>query len=140
MKLLKKLWDLQMEASNNQMATVEMEFIGGHPNFKPGKVINMRKDKNGKVLFTSLLGNVELKIVNYSWGEQSKRSAGKAATGAIIGGALTGGVGLIAGAAIGGKRQDNSVLHMSVEQNGVMYHLQFRADQKKYNEFIKKVL
>lgn len=37
-----------------------------------------------------------------------KRSGGKAAAGAIIGGALTGGVGAIAGAAIGGRRKDDS--------------------------------
>lgn len=37
-----------------------------------------------------------------------KRSTGKAAAGAIIGGALTGGVGAIVGAAIGGRRKDDS--------------------------------
>lgn len=38
-----------------------------------------------------------------------KRSGGKAATGAIVGGLLTGGVGAIAGAAIGGSRKDDSI-------------------------------
>lgn len=37
--------------------------------------------------------------------EENYRSAGKAAAGAIIGGVLTGGVGLVAGAAIGGRRR-----------------------------------
>lgn len=40
--------------------------------------------------------------------ERHKRSAGKAATGAIIGGVLTGGIGAIAGAAIGGRKKDDS--------------------------------
>src|SRR5690625_1297914 len=40
--------------------------------------------------------------------EKHTRSAGKAAAGAIIGGALTGGVGAIAGAAIGGRKKDDS--------------------------------
>lgn len=40
--------------------------------------------------------------------EKHTRSAGKAAAGAIIGGALTGGVGAVAGAAIGGRKRDAS--------------------------------
>lgn len=40
--------------------------------------------------------------------ERHTRSAGKAAAGAIIGGVLTGGIGAIAGAAIGGRKKDDS--------------------------------
>src|SRR5690625_6657978 len=40
--------------------------------------------------------------------EKHTRSAGKAAAGAIVGGVLTGGVGAIAGAAIGGRKKDDS--------------------------------
>lgn len=41
-----------------------------------------------------------------------ERSAGKAATGAIVGGLLTGGVGAIAGAAIGGRKKDSSTFYL----------------------------
>ncbi|MBS4193466.1 hypothetical protein [Lederbergia citri] len=44
--------------------------------------------------------------------ERHTRSAGKAAAGAIIGGVLTGGLGAIAGAAIGGRRKDDSSFWM----------------------------
>lgn len=40
--------------------------------------------------------------------EKHTRSAGKAAAGAIIGGVATGGVGAIVGAAIGGRKKDDS--------------------------------
>lgn len=40
--------------------------------------------------------------------EKHTRSAGKAAAGAIVGGILTGGVGAVAGAAIGGRKKDES--------------------------------
>lgn len=40
--------------------------------------------------------------------EEAFRSAGRAAAGAIIGGVLTGGIGLLAGAAIGGRRRRNA--------------------------------
>lgn len=41
--------------------------------------------------------------------EKYTRSAGKAAAGAIVGGVLTGGVGAIVGAAVGGRKKDDSV-------------------------------
>lgn len=44
--------------------------------------------------------------------EKHTRSAGKAAAGAIIGGVLTGGVGAIAGAAIGGRKKEDSTFWM----------------------------
>lgn len=40
--------------------------------------------------------------------EKHTRSAGKAAAGAIVGGVLTGGLGAVAGAAIGGRKKDDS--------------------------------
>ncbi len=40
--------------------------------------------------------------------EEKYRSAGGAAMGAIVGGVLTGGIGFLAGAAIGGRRRRNS--------------------------------
>ncbi|HAK1261693.1 TPA: hypothetical protein H1115_001028 [Listeria monocytogenes] len=44
----------------------------------------------------------------FIWNQDSKRSAGKTATGAIVGGVLTGGIGAIAGGAIGAKKKDIS--------------------------------
>lgn len=44
--------------------------------------------------------------------EKHTRSAGKAAAGAIVGGVLTGGLGAIAGAAIGGRKKDASIFFM----------------------------
>lgn len=49
-------------------------------------------------------------ITSISFDEQSHRSVGKAATGAIVGGVLTGGIGLIAGAALGAKAHKNKSL------------------------------
>lgn len=46
--------------------------------------------------------------------ESYTRSAGKAAAGAIVGGVLTGGIGTIAGAALGGKKKDNSTFEIDL--------------------------
>ncbi len=54
--------------------------------------------------------------------EETYRSGGKAAAGAIIGGLLTGGIGLLAGAAIGGrKRRTASFLIQFIDENHVAF-------------------
>lgn len=50
------------------------------------------------------------KIRDISFDFQKKRSGTRAATGALVGGVLTGGIGLLAGAAIGAKAKDKSQL------------------------------
>ncbi|WP_163409758.1 SHOCT domain-containing protein [Flavobacterium ajazii] len=57
-------------------------------------------------------------IIEVGLNQESYRSAGKAVTGAIIGGILTGGIGLLAGAAIGGKRRKENQLTLIVNNNG----------------------
>jgi hypothetical protein len=47
--------------------------------------------------------------------EDKYRSAGGAAAGAIIGGVLTGGIGLLAGAALGGRRQNKAAFLITFE-------------------------
>lgn len=56
-------------------------------------------------------------IIEIGLDSETYRSGGKAATGAIIGGVLTGGIGLLAGAAIGGKRRKQNTLQLSLIYN-----------------------
>lgn len=53
--------------------------------------------------------------------EEAYRSGGKAAAGAIIGGVLTGGVGLIAGAAIGGRRRKSATVFIHFNDGAHVY-------------------
>lgn len=57
----------------------------------------------------------EKDIIELSLNQEIFRSAGKAAAGAIIGGVLTGGIGLIAGAALGGKRRKENEMKLVVK-------------------------
>lgn len=49
-------------------------------------------------------------ITAFTFDEHYKRSAGKTAAGAIVGGVLTGGIGLLAGAALGARRSGDHTL------------------------------
>jgi len=85
--------------------------------------------KNEMITFKFLLDRFEIKyggfsgtkntlefkaedIIEIGLDQEKYRSAGKAAAGAIIGGVLTGGIGLLAGAAIGGKQRTEHQLHL----------------------------
>lgn len=86
---------------------VVFEVIGGK-NLLPksiGNVYTMVEEKEKGVV--SIKGK-KYYFLGLNTNLAHKRSAGKAAAGAIIGGALTGGVGAIVGAAIGGRRRDDS--------------------------------
>lgn len=61
------------------------------------------------------------KLLGVEWSYDTKRNAGAAAAGAILGGVLTGGIGAIAGAAIGGRKRDNSTAILHIEDVGEIY-------------------
>ncbi|MCC9071866.1 SHOCT domain-containing protein [Flavobacterium sp. F-65] len=77
-------------------------------------------------------------IVEIGLNEETFRSAGKAATGAIIGGVLTGGIGLLAGAAIGGKRRKEGQLKLIILDEGIERDISLQQSKnipKVYLEF-----
>lgn len=79
-------------------------------------------------------------ILEVGLNTESYRSAGKAAVGAILGGLATGGVGLIAGAALGGRRRKENQLVLAVKYGGRRVDLYFTPNsntEKLYREFKK---
>lgn len=65
----------------------------------------------GRVKF----GKQTFYLLNIQTVEQYKRSVGAAAVGGIAGGLLLGGVGLLAGGAIGGRRKDDNSYIVSLQ-------------------------
>lgn len=113
----------------------QFEYIGGHPKITK-KHVRIAKAENIPEIY---IENVKGNLIDYQWGEKSKRSLGSAAAGAIIGGVLTGGIGAIVGGAIGGRKQDNSILTIVIEDNEMPYKVFVRCDEKGYNEFIRAI-
>ncbi|MBS7334242.1 MAG: SHOCT domain-containing protein [Weeksellaceae bacterium] len=81
-------------------------------------------------------------IAELSLNQETYRSAGKAAAGAIIGGVLTGGIGLLAGAAIGGKRRKDNELTLVINYDGALRNIELKESKtlpKLYQE-LKRVV
>lgn len=117
---------------------ITLELAAGYKNIK-GKEVDVLKGSSPhhlKFKTSGLMGTtVEYEIIGISWQESAKRSAGKAAAGAIIGSALTGGLGAIAtGAAIGGRRKDTSTAVITFMDNGVQGTIYVRCNGKEYAE------
>lgn len=110
---------------------INLIHLAGYPKIKAGKNVLITKAQGANQV---KLGTNVVTVKAIDWSEKGKRSAGKAATGAIIGGALTGGVGLIAGAALGGRKKDDSVVTLIVSENEIDYTVYFRASQQEYQE------
>jgi hypothetical protein len=85
-------------------------------------LINFKEDEvEFKILSGFSSKKVILKpndLVEVGLNQETYRSGGRAAAGALVGGILTGGIGLLAGAALGGKRRKENHLHLVVQYKG----------------------
>lgn len=116
------------EDANNP--PVKFEYLGGHPKIK-GKEVKIRRGKDSQTLN---IDGTNYQVTSVEWLEQGVRSAGKAAAGAIIGGVLTGGIGLVAGAAIGGRKKDVSKAVITVQDGVVNYTIYLRCEEKEFQK------
>lgn len=136
---LKEDMKKDMEKANNKAAekaskrgsgpSIKLEYIGGHPKIKPSDVFV----RSGNEKYTLVIDGQEVTVTKIEWDEKGKRSAGKAAAGAVIGGVLTGGIGLLAGAAIGGRKKDNSLAVITFQDGPLEGTIYFRCDSKEYS-------
>jgi hypothetical protein len=110
-----------------------MDYVNGHPNLPANRMISIIQDLEKNTL--TLSGNL-ITVTKLEWDEKGSRSVGKAAVGAIVGGVLTGGIGLIAGAAIGGKKNDNSLAILTCTDGTVEYTIYLRANAEKYQKLV----
>lgn len=121
-------------------SSVSVEIVAGNA-LLSGKHVTITKGREkGSLSFnTGIFKPVkELRVVAVEWQEGSRRSAGKAAAGAIIGGVLTGGIGLLAGAAIGGRKRDNSIAIIALNDGqGQEQLLHIRCKPKQYEDLQK---
>jgi hypothetical protein len=97
-----------------------IKYEGGLPDFKPAPgTIQFKEDyAELKLMVGFSRETITIQpddIIEIGLNQETFRSAGKAAAGAIVGGILTGGIGLIAGAAIGGKRRKENQLHLIIK-------------------------
>lgn len=107
---------------------VTLEIVAGN-SLVNGKKVTVSKGKTpGNLLFNVTFKVCkEFAVVSIDWEEKETRSAGKAAAGAIAGGLLTGGWGLLAGAALGGRKQDKSTAVLELENDGRRHKLTVRC-------------
>lgn len=124
------------------MAKLKLHYLGGHPEFPKAQEVTIeRLGHTLKIAAGGLFGKgitIPLTdIQGLTMQKGYKRSVGKAAAGAIIGGVLTGGVGAIAGAAIGGRSRDNSVIVLTVDFDGMSVDLLFTGNNaaRQYSAF-----
>lgn len=123
-----------------------IEYQGGHPLWsKPEKaIISTNKDFGAIYLRPNSIFSLSKPItinkddiISVDFERSSSRSAGKAVAGALIGGVLTGGIGLLVGGALGAKKKNLSELYLRIKYNDreLMIALKTGKDTEKiYSE------
>ena len=119
-----------------------IEYQGGHPLWsKPEKVIlSTNKDFGAIYLRPNSIFSLSKPItinkedlISIDFEKQSSRSAGKTVAGALIGGVLTGGVGLLVGGAIGAKKKNQSELYLTIRYNDREFVVSFKTGKETDN-------
>ncbi len=115
---------------------INVEVIAGHP--QGARHVNIASGDNpGEVLIEVGPGSRKAYTPDgLGWEESATRSGGKAAGGAIAGTLVAGPLGGIAGAAIGGRKRDNSKAYVYLidpESNSEVT-LHIRCDEAKYRQ------
>lgn len=112
--------DIMGSFDSIQFPVYTIKYEGGLPGFQPGPALIQIKDDIAELKIMVGLSRKTITItpndiIEVELNQEIYRSGGKAAAGAIIGGLLTGGIGLIAGAALGGKRRKENHLHLVIK-------------------------
>ena len=99
-----------------------VKYIIGYPGWDNKVGVNVSANKGVVRIYEPVFKKEILingqDILDISFDAKSKRSGARAATGALIGGVLTGGIGLLAGAAIGASAKDKSEITILFDENG----------------------
>lgn len=113
---------------------INVEVLAGHPD--NARYVNICSGDNPGEVWVEVAPHVKRVYVpdGIEWEESAKRSGGKAAGGAIVGTLAAGPLGGIAGAAVGGRRRDNSKAYVYLidPETGEEVTLHIRCDQAKY--------
>jgi len=131
----------RMKAS---MQRVHLTYLGGHPDLPRRQSVGIERQGDNINLYVSYkdepIANIPLSTVKSVKLERaSSRSLGKAAGGAIIGGALAGPVGLIAGGALGGHKKKDSVIVVTVQYGSAELEVLFGGEnaERNYPKFVQ---
>jgi hypothetical protein len=97
-----------------------------------------------RIVFRSYPKNIYLNfedIAGFSFDENYKRSAGKTAAGAIIGGIATGGIGLLVGGALGAKRKKDHTLYITYKTGSFEAQASFKGANIMgfYNDLVSSI-
>jgi hypothetical protein len=110
---------------------IKLKILTGCKHVK-GSDVSIDKVSPGVMKFkTGLFTSTNLAVADLDWQGATSRSGGKAAAGAIIGGVLTGGLGLLAGAAIGGRKKDASTAIITFEDGQKLF---VKANGKEFEK------
>lgn len=120
------------DIKKRQMSTgFDVDYLGGYPKWPNPCKVNFSIDGSSIVLQKgSESFRIEKdEILAISNEKSGHRSVGKTAAGAIVGGVLTGGIGLIVGGALGARKQNTSEVFVTYKYNGVELTLNLKPDK-----------
>ena len=125
-----QLEEEQRKRQENSMARgLDVYYLGGYPKWPTPCKVGFSVSKSTIMLKkgSEVCSIAKEDVVAVSNEKSSSRSAGKTAAGAIVGGVLTGRLGLLVGGAIGARKSDTSELYLTYKYNGIELTINLRT-------------
>ena len=131
----------RMKAS---MKRIHLKYLGGHPDLPRSQDVEIERQGDNINLYSSSkddsIASIPLSAIkSINLERASSRSLGKGAAGAIVGGALAGPVGLIAGGAFGGRKKKESVIVVTMRYGSAELQVLFGGQntERIYPRFVQ---
>jgi hypothetical protein len=120
---------------------IKLEVVAGNKAIPTGKVEISKGGKPQELTFKwSMFSSKTVPVRSIDWQEKSESNAGEAIVGAIAGAVLSGGIGAVAGAAIGGRKQNTSTARLTIlDDDNREQELYLRCNGKEY-ELLQRLL
>ena len=129
----------RMKAS---MRRVHLIYLGGHPDLPKKRAVEIEREGDNINLYDrdNPIATIPVSSIKFVKLERaSGRSLGKAAGGAIVGGALLGPAGALAGGALGGRKKKESVIVVTMLYGSAELEVFFGGEnaERTYPRFVQ---
>ncbi len=121
-----------IDAKIVKLTILRLYHVAGAPGVRQGYVYIRKGERSHELL----INHQSFIVTRCDWIEKTKRNAGKAAIGALIGDSVAGVPGILVGGAIGGRRRNDALSALTTNYNELETVIYFRTNASEHQKLL----